>query len=144
MVSSALRPAHSFLVVEDVLEVAKNNCTFLKIIDANASCRIAQSSESAIRELGLELPNLMVVDLQLGDRIGADAARGGLELLGYTFQKYPRLNILVYATEPTVLKPLADRINRHRSGFVIVNKLERRTEFVRGARQALLGKKSKP
>jgi DNA-binding NarL/FixJ family response regulator len=53
---------------------------------------------------------------------------------------YPTLNILIYTSEYSYLKPLSSRISHHQGGFVVVSKLERRKAFLEGARHALEGK----
>ncbi|MDV2996769.1 MAG: hypothetical protein N4J56_006474 [Chroococcidiopsis sp. SAG 2025] len=70
---------------------------------------------------------------------GGQSAKPGLAMLKQIFQRYPRLNILVYSSEPNCLRQLISQISKHQGGFVAVNKMERRNAFLEGARSALAG-----
>jgi DNA-binding NarL/FixJ family response regulator len=128
-----------FLIVEDHPEVAENNCQFLQKLEPSAICTLAESPEQAIERLTLEIPDLIVVDLQYGTITGINSAKPGLDFLAYLFQKYLNLNILVYTSDPSLLKSSLKLINEHQGGFVIVNKIERRKSFLEGAKIALNG-----
>lgn len=128
-----------FLIVEDHPEVAENNCIFLKQIYPDATCILAENPEQAKERLTLEKPDLIVVDLQYGTITGINSAKQGLDFIAYLFQEYPQLNILVYTSEPNLLKSRLHLINKHHAGFVVVNKIERRKSFLEGAKIALNG-----
>ena len=128
-----------FLIVEDHPEVAENNCRFLQKLEPSAICTIVENPEQAIERLTLEIPNLVVVDLQYGTITGINSAKPGLDFLAYIFEKYPNLNILVYTSDPSLLKSILKLINEHQGGFVVVNKIERRKSFIEGAKSALDG-----
>lgn len=128
-----------FLIVEDHPEVAENNCKFLQDLYPSATCIIVDHPGKARERLTLEKPNLIVFDLQYGTISGINSATEGLSFLAYLFKEYPQLNILVYTSDPSLLKSELNLINEHQGGFVVVNKIERRKLFVEGAELALNG-----
>jgi DNA-binding NarL/FixJ family response regulator len=129
-----------FLVIEDHPEVAQNNCLFLKQIDPHAVCTIAATHPEALERLSLEPFALAVVDLLVGTLSGEQSAQNALIFLQQVLKQYPDLNILIYTSEYSYLKPLSHRIGSHQGGFAVVSKLERRKAFLEGAKQALEGK----
>ncbi|MBD2102640.1 response regulator transcription factor [Leptolyngbya sp. FACHB-261] len=128
-----------FLVVEDHPEVAQNNCDWLQRLEAQARCIKLETPEQALDWLTLETADLVVVDLLFGQTSGEQSAEPGLDLLRRIFEQYPSLNVMVYSSEPLLLAPLVERISNHAGGFAAVNKMERRTLFLEGARSALNG-----
>lgn len=142
------RPSESqppvFLVIEDHPEVAQNNCLFLEQVDPTALCTIANTHPEALEHLKLEPIALAVVDLLVGTLTGEQSAKNGIAFLQKVLQQYPTLNILIYTSEYSYLKPLSNRISHHQGGFVVVSKLERRKAFLDGANLALDGKLSLP
>jgi DNA-binding NarL/FixJ family response regulator len=137
-------PPPVFLVIEDHPEVAQNNCLFLKQVDPDALCTIANTHPEALERLNLEPITLAVVDLLVGTLTGEQSAKNGIAFLQQVLQQYPTLNILIYTSEYSYLKPLSNRISHHQGGFVVVSKLERRKAFLNGANLALDGKLSLP
>jgi DNA-binding NarL/FixJ family response regulator len=133
-----------FLVIEDHPEVAQNNCFFLKQIDPHAFCTIAATHPEALDRLNLEPFALAVVDLLVGTLSGEQSAQNALIFLQKVLEQYPDLNILIYTSEYSYLKPLSHRIGSHNGGFAVVSKLERRKAFLEGAKQALDGKLALP
>jgi DNA-binding NarL/FixJ family response regulator len=133
-----------FLIIEDHPEVAQNNCLFLKEIDSTAICTIAATHPEAFERLNLQPIALTVVDLLVGTLTGEQSAHNALAFLQQVLEQYPDLNILIYTSEYSYLKPLSQRIGSHQGGFVVVSKLERRKVFLEGARQALEGKLALP
>jgi DNA-binding NarL/FixJ family response regulator len=133
-----------FLVIEDHPEVAQNNCLFLEQVDPTALCTIANTHPEALERLKLEPVTLAVVDLLVGTLTGEQSAKNGIAFLQQVLQQYPTLNILIYTSEYSYLKPLSHRISHHQGGFVVVSKLERRKAFLDGANLALDGKLSLP
>ncbi len=137
-------PQPLFLVVEDHPEVAQNNCDWLLRLEAQARCVKVETPEQALARLKLETPDLAVLDLLFGQTSGEQSAEPGLDLLRLIFEQYPSLNIMVYSSEPMLLAPLVERIGNHVGGFAAVNKMERRTQFLEGARSALNGELRMP
>lgn len=135
---------HLFLIVEDRPEVAENNSYFLKKLEPNAVCIIFDSPEKALTRLQLEMPSLAVIDLQFSTKDGNQSAQPRLNLLRYIFVNYPNLNILIYTSEYSYLKPLIKVIRTHQGGFVVVSKLECRNAFIEGVKNALDGKLQLP
>jgi DNA-binding NarL/FixJ family response regulator len=133
-----------FLVVEDHPEVAQNNCEWLQRIAADAQCIAVSNPMDAIRRLQQEQPDLVVVDLLYGQTSGEQSAEPGLELLRHIFENYPTLNVMVYSSEPLLLTPLVGLISKHQGGFAAVNKMERRSVFLEGAKSALNGELRMP
>lgn len=133
-----------FLVIEDHPEVAQNNCLFLEKLESTAVCTIASTHTEALERLKLEPITLAVVDLLVGTLTGEQSAHNGITFLQQVLQQYPTLNILIYTSEYSYLKPLSKRISQHQGGFVVVSKLERRKAFLDGAALALDGKLSLP
>jgi DNA-binding NarL/FixJ family response regulator len=132
------------LVVEDHPEVAQNNCEWLQRIAADAQCIAVANPMDAIRRLQREQPDLVVVDLLYGQTSGEQSAEPGLELLRHIFENYPTLNVMVYSSEPLLLTPLVGLISKHQGGFAAVNKMERRSVFLEGAKSALNGELRMP
>lgn len=128
-----------FIVVEDHPEVARNNCEWLQKLDAEASCETVTAPQAAIRRLKDYQPDLLVVDLLYGQTSGEQSAEPGLGLLREVFSHYPNLSVMVYSSEPLLLTPLSESIARHEGGFAAVNKMDRRTQFLEGAKSALSG-----
>lgn len=128
-----------FLVVEDHPEVAKNNCEWLQKLDADAHCEMLSDPNSAIKRLKDLLPDLLVVDLLYGQTSGEQSAEPGLGLLREVFSSYPNLSVMVYSSEPLLLTPLSEAIGKHEGGFAAINKMDRRTQFLEGAKSALSG-----
>lgn len=109
------------------------------MVEAQCSCISVDTPDKGIEQLELELPNLVVVDLQFGTVGGEQSAKPGLALLRQIFERYPTVNILVYTSEPNFLRQLAAQIGKHQGGFVVVNKMERRSAFLESVRSALDG-----
>ena len=128
-----------FLVIEDHPEVGQNNCEFLQIMEPQCCCVSVATPEKGAEQLEREVPNLLVVDLQFGTLGGEQSAKPGLALLKVIFEHYPTVNILVYTSEPSCLRQLIPQIGRHQGGFAVVNKMERRSAYLEGARSALNG-----
>ncbi|MGK7910500.1 MAG: response regulator transcription factor [Synechococcus sp.] len=133
-----------FLIVEDHPEVAQNNCEWLQRLDEHSVCTKATAPEEAQKRLERETPDLMVVDLLYGQSSGEQSAEPGLDLLRHVFETYPNLNVMAYSSEPLLLTPLVGSISRHQGGFAAVNKMERRTLFLDGAKSALNGELRMP
>ncbi len=128
-----------FLVIEDHPEVCQNNCEFLRTIAPECSCISVDTPEKGAEQLKQAIPDLVVVDLQFGIIGGAQSAKPGLALLQQIFEYYPTVNILVYTSEPNCLRQAIPQIGKHQGGFVVVNKMERRSAFLEGVRSALDG-----
>ncbi|NEP16095.1 MAG: response regulator transcription factor [Leptolyngbya sp. SIO4C1] len=128
-----------YLIIEDHPEVAQNNCLSLKSLDTEAHCTIAANPTEAIAYLAQQEPSLAVIDLQFGSASGEQSAQDGLDLLRQVFAEHSLLNILVYTSEYSYLKPLTGLISNHRGGFVVVSKMERRKAFLEGAKSSLMG-----
>ncbi|WP_019508161.1 HTH domain-containing protein [Pleurocapsa sp. PCC 7319] len=128
-----------FFVLEDHPEVAENNCLYLQKIEPSASCVVLNKPQQVWERLKLEIPSLFVIDLQIGNITGEQSTKESLELLEYIFGDYPKLNILVYTSEHSYLRPLRKLISKHQGGFVINSKMQRRKHFVQGAKSALAG-----
>ena len=128
-----------FLVIEDHPEVNQNNCEFLRMIEPQCDCISVDTPEKGAEQLAVKIPNLLVVDLQFGTVGGEQSAKPGLEMLKQIFACYPTVNILVYSSDPNCLRQLVPQISKHQGGFVVVNKMERRSAFLEGARSALDG-----
>lgn len=134
-----------FLVVEDVEDVAKNNCTFLHLIDPLATCEIISNPTAAKHSLTRNLPDLLVVDLVFEEEAisqqSSSQKNSGIAFLQYVLRSHPQLNVLVYSTNPELVNHLSIDIKEHEGGFSIVDKMELRAAFLAGANAALLGEK---
>ncbi|MGA7953314.1 MAG: LuxR C-terminal-related transcriptional regulator [Gloeobacterales cyanobacterium] len=128
-----------FLIVEDHPEMARNNCEWLQKTYPEAHCETIENPQLVGEKLKKYNPDLVVVDLLYGQNSGEQSAEPGLNLLRYIFGEYPRLNIMVYSSEPLLLSPVSEMISRHEGGFVTVNKMDRRIRFVEGVKSALEG-----
>lgn len=128
-----------FLIIEDHPEVSQNNGEFLRMIDPQCCCINVDTPERGLDQLGQEKPDLVVVDLQFGTLTGEESAKPGLMLLKQIFEQHPMVNVLVYTSEPSYLRQVLKQIFEHQGGFVVVNKMERRSAFLEGARSALEG-----
>jgi response regulator of citrate/malate metabolism len=119
-----------FLVVEDQPELAERNCEFLKKVEAEAHCVIAENPDQAKERLKLETPDLIVLDLMFKDISGKHSGEWALDLLRYIFAEYPQLNILVYTSDPNLLQPLIKEAQSHQGGFVVADKQQLRKDFI--------------
>jgi DNA-binding NarL/FixJ family response regulator len=128
-----------FVVVEDHPEVAKNNCEWLQKLDPEAICETLGDPQAAVRRLKEYQPDLLVVDLLYGQTSGEQSAEPGLNLLREVFSRHPNQNVMVYSSEPLLLTPLSEAIGKHEGGFAAINKMDRRTQFLEGAKSALSG-----
>jgi DNA-binding NarL/FixJ family response regulator len=131
-------------VVEDHPEVAQNNCDFLTKFDPAAICVIASTPQAAMERLKIEIPDLIVLDLQFTTSCGSQSVISSLERLQSIFNTYSSLNILIYSSEPGWLIKFVKYINHHCGGFVVVNKMERRKYFLEGVESALNGELKLP
>ncbi|MFM6157215.1 MAG: LuxR C-terminal-related transcriptional regulator, partial [Sphaerospermopsis kisseleviana] len=130
--------------VEDHPEVAQNNCDFLTKFDPAAICVIASTPQAAMERLKIEIPDLIVLDLQFTTSCGSQSVISSLEMLQSIFNTYSSLNILIYSSEPGWLIKFVKYINHHCGGFVVVNKMERRKYFLEGVESALNGELKLP
>ncbi len=137
-------PELKFLIVEDHPEVAQNNCEWLQRLNTTANCTIVSSPADAMGRLTREHPDLVVTDILYGQMSGEQSAEPGLELLRHIFETYPTLNVMAYSSEPLLLTPLVALISKHQGGFAAVNKMERRSVFLEGAKSALNGELRMP
>lgn len=128
-----------FFVLEDHPEVAENNCLYLQKIEPSATCVVIDQPQQARERLELEIPSLFVIDLQIGNLTGEQSAQDSLQLLEYIFANFPTLNVLIYSSEHSYLRPLKNLIGKHQGGFVVTSKMERRKYFIQGAKNALAG-----
>jgi DNA-binding NarL/FixJ family response regulator len=142
--SEAQGVALKFLIVEDHPEVAQNNCEWLQRLGNQAECIIVSSPVDAQARLKREQPDLVVTDILYGQNSGEQSAEPGLELLRHIFETYPTLNVMAYSSEPLLLTPLVGLISKHQGGFAAVNKMERRSVFLEGAKSALNGELRMP
>ncbi len=133
-----------FLIVEDHPEVAQNNCEWLQRLGNQAECTIVSSPTDAQARLKREQPDLVVTDILYGQNSGEQSAEPGLDLLRHIFETYPTLNVMAYSSEPLLLTPLVGLISKHQGGFAAVNKMERRSVFLEGAKSALNGELRMP
>jgi len=131
-----------YLIVEDNIEMAEMNSFYLKQFDAQANCLVISCPAEARERLRIEQPQMIVVDILYGDSNGQQSATPGLTLLQSICADHCELNVLVYTAEPVLLRPLVQSIQKHRGGFVVVNKLEQRASFISGIRSALQGRHS--
>ncbi|MGI0480481.1 LuxR C-terminal-related transcriptional regulator [Geminocystis sp. CENA526] len=128
-----------FLVVEDHPEVGENNCKYLQEISPSATCILSENPTQARNVLKKQAVDLIILDLQFGNVSGVNSARDGLDFLQFLFVEYPYLNILVYTSDPSLLKNELSLIHNYQGGFVVVNKIERRSSFIEGVKLALDG-----
>lgn len=139
-----MKQSKKFLIVEDMEDVAKNNCSFLHLIEPGAICEITPTPQAAKNSLAQDVPDLLVIDLVLDHEESPQQKPSGVALLHYILRNHPQLNVLVYSTNPELAKQLSINIEKHQGGFSIVDKMELRTAFLAGASTALSGKKRTP
>lgn len=128
-----------FYIVEDHPEVAENNCIFLKKDYPSSFYVILDTPDKLLERLTLEIPSLVVLDLQFGNINGIQSVVPTLKILNTLFSEYPTLNILVYSSEHSYLHPYTLQISNHQGGFAVVSKMQRRQFFLDGAKNALEG-----
>lgn len=133
-----------FYIVEDHPEVAENNCIFIKKKYPSAYCIILNNPQKLLERLRLESPSLIVLDLQFGNINGVQSTTCTLETLDILFSQYPTLNILIYSSEHSYLRPYLSQISHHRGGFAVVSKISLRSFFLEGINNALQGLLSLP
>ncbi|MBL1211631.1 MAG: DNA-binding response regulator, partial [Geminocystis sp. GBBB08] len=128
-----------FYIVEDHPEVAQNNCIFLKKVYPSAFCLVLETPDKLLERLTLEIPSLVVLDLQFGNIKGIQSVVPTLKILNTLFLEYPTLNILIYSSEHSYLHPYISQISNHQGGFSVVSKMQRRQFFLDGAKNDLKG-----
>ncbi len=132
-------PSSLFLIVEDHPEIAENNASWLKRLNTNCRIVTAIHPNQAFEHLGVETPDLAIVDLLYGTMKGEQSAEPGLLFLSKIFEQHKTLNVLVYSSEYRLLAPLMPLIDTHKGGFAVANKLEQRSVFLERAKSALEG-----
>ena len=145
-----------FLVVEDEVEMAQNNCKFLKAIYSDAEFVIKTSPGQAREWLESSTPDLMVLDLKFKSASGAESPASSLKLLEEILSgkninifhgEYRSLNILIYSAELLCLAPVLGLINdRYKGGFAVADKLSDpgRQDYKDGVKAALKGELKLP
>lgn len=128
---------HLFLIVEDHPTMAEMIAKSLKQLEPDAYCVTATNIKQAQERLKLEMPELITVDLTFKDKRGKNSGQPGLDFLLTLFQEYPYLDILVYSTEPSLLKPIIKTAQAHLGGFVVVDKQSPPKDFLNQARLLL-------
>jgi DNA-binding NarL/FixJ family response regulator len=124
-----------FLIVEDHPAMAEMIGISLKQLEPLAHCIIAENPDQAKERLDLETPDLLTLDLMfktIGER--KNSSQPALNLLKHIFQTYPKLNILVYSTEPGLIAPVVKEAQSHQGGFVVVDKQLPPKDFTNKAR----------
>ena len=129
--------AKLFLIVEDHPVMAEMICKSLKQLEPTAHCIIAENTGQAEERLKLETPDLITVDLMFKKIGGRNSGQPGLDFLEYIFEQYSQLNILVYSTEPSLLKPIIEQAPSHQGSFVVVDKQLPPKDFLKKARLLL-------
>ncbi|MGI0480356.1 DNA-binding response regulator [Geminocystis sp. CENA526] len=133
-----------FYIVEDHPEVAENNCIFIRKKYPSAYCLILNHPQKLLERLKLEIPSLIVLDLQFGNINGVQSTTCTLDTLEILFRQYPNLNILIYSSEHSYLRPYLSKISHHQGGFAVVPKISLRSAFLEGINNALQGLLSLP
>ena len=130
--------APTFLVIDDHPTIRQIHCSCLGQVDPSAHCVQCATPEEALERIQLEIPDLVVIDLMYSVN-GVQTAKPGIGLLELIFSTYPMLNLLVCTSEPLLLRPLTDKIQAHKGGFVVVDKTQPSDKFIQGANYALDG-----
>lgn len=69
--------------------------------DPSAICVIANTPQEAQQRLQIDMPDLIVLDLQFFTPSGSQSAKSAFQLLELIFDAYSSLNILIYSSEPS-------------------------------------------
>jgi len=109
----------------------------LKQLEPTAYCIIAENPEQAKERLKLESIDLITVDLMFKTIGGTNSGKPGLDFLEYIFDYYTKLNILVYSTDPSLLKPIIEKAQFHQGSFVVADKQSPPQDFYHKARLLL-------
>lgn len=79
--------------------------------------------EAARAAIKRSQPDLLVLDLQLPERVGENATTEvGIQFLKDLMQNYPKLNIAVHTSYPDALVRIIPDIDNHRGGFTVTSK----------------------
>lgn len=126
-----------FLIVEDHSMMAQMIAKSLQKLEPESYCVIAENISQAKERLKLETPNLITVDLMFKERSGKNSGQEGLHFLDYILEEYPQLNILVYSTEPTLLKSTIKKAQSHLGSFAVLDKQQPPKDFLNKASMIL-------
>lgn len=111
------------LVVDDHEIVLGGTIDLLKQHYPQAEISTAQTVVSALNQVKLQTPDLIVLDLSLPETIGSSAqAESGVQLLKTLMQNYPTLNLTVQSTHVRALVRIRPEIDRHKAGFTVADK----------------------
>ena len=111
------------LVVDDHEIVLGGTIDLLKQHYPQAEILTAQTVDSALSQVKLHMPDLIVLDLSLPATSGSSAqAESGVQLLKTLMQTYPTLNLTVQSTHVKALVRIRPEIDRHKAGFTVADK----------------------
>ena len=111
------------LVVDDHEIVLGGTIDLLKQQYPHAEILTAQTVASALSQVKLQMPDLIVLDLSLPETSGSTAqAESGVQLLKTLMQNYPTLNLTVQSTHVRALVRIRPEIDRHKAGFTVADK----------------------
>jgi DNA-binding NarL/FixJ family response regulator len=114
------------LVVDDHEVVLGGTIDLLKRQYPHAEILTAQTVEAVQQQLkanAANLPNLVVLDLSLPEKIGDTAqAEAGIRLLRTLMHDYPTLNLTVQSTYVKALVRIKPEIDKHGGGFTVADK----------------------
>ncbi len=111
------------LVVDDHEVVLGGTLDLLKRQYPQAEILTAQTVDTALHQVNVHTPDLVVLDLSLPETSGSIAqAEAGVQLLKTLMQDYPTLNLTVQSTHVRALVRIKPEIDRHKAGFTVADK----------------------
>lgn len=112
-----------FLVVDDHESVLGGTVAVLQKAYPEADIRTATTVQTVNEQLGLAIPDLLVMDLSIPAAPGADSQiESGIQLLRTLMGAYSELNIVVQSAHVKSLIRLKPSIDTHQGGFTIADK----------------------
>jgi len=106
----------------------------------NAKIYAATTVESALHQIAIIKPELVITDICLAQNIGeATQVSNGMQLLKELLTNNPQINILVQSTYINTLVRIKSAIDNHSSGFVVADKSLSSQETLNRVRWALQG-----
>lgn len=128
------------LVVDDHEVVLGGTIDLLQRQYPQAEILTAQTVESALEQVKLQTPDLVVLDLSLPEKKGGIAqADAGIQLLKKLMQDYPTLNLIVQSTHVKALVRIKPEIDKHNGGFTVADKSLSSQEMLTRVEWALNG-----
>lgn len=112
-----------FLVVDDHELILNGTIDLLKQYYPQAQIFTAKTTHTALQQVLVSQPDLVIVDLALPESPGESAEiNAGIKSLKTLMKKYPTLNLVVQSSYVKALVRIKPDIDAHEGGFTVADK----------------------